>query len=161
MESDARQEGVGDSRRQFLKKAALGGAVAGFAGAGQAAPGKDSTRGHKGKTFELVRRIPVHSGYDVVVAGGGPSGVAAAVSAARLGARVLLCEGTGCLGGMGSSGLVSAFDPMANGKEQLVRGFMAEVVEMMYQERIHELRSGVMARPISRLVEIQPLKATS
>ncbi len=67
-----------------------------------------------------------------MVAGAGPGGTAAAVCAARLGARVLLVEGTGAMGGMGTSGLVTAFDPMANGEEGLVGGFMLEVVETMY-----------------------------
>ena len=44
--------------------------------------------------------------YDVIVAGGGPAGIGAAVAAARNGARTLLIEGTNCLGGMGSNGLV-------------------------------------------------------
>jgi len=86
------------------------------------------------KTYTLTRQIPVEEGYDVAVAGGGPAGVAAAVCAARLGAKVFLAEAMGCLGGMGSSGLVSTFDPMANGEIQLVRGFMGEVVETMNDE---------------------------
>jgi len=36
------------------------------------------------------------------------------------------------MGGMGTSGLVTAFDPMANGEEQLVRGLMGEIVETLY-----------------------------
>jgi ribulose 1,5-bisphosphate synthetase/thiazole synthase len=83
--------------------------------------------------FILNRRIPIEDSYDVVVAGGGPAGAAAAVSAARLGAKTLLIEATGCLGGMGTSGLVTAFDPMANGEENLVGGFMLEVVEELYE----------------------------
>jgi hypothetical protein len=39
----------------------------------------------------------------------------------------------GCLGGMGTSGLVSAFDPMANGEEMLVGGIMREIVFKMYE----------------------------
>ncbi len=82
--------------------------------------------------FILNRRIPIEDNYEVVVAGGGPAGAAAAVSAARCGAKTLLIESTGCLGGMGTSGLVTAFDPMANGKENLVGGFMREVVEELW-----------------------------
>jgi hypothetical protein len=85
------------------------------------------------KTYKLVRDILVDNTYDVLVAGGGPAGSAAAVCAARLGAKVLLIEATGCLGGMGTSGLVTAFDPMADGERMLVGGFMREVVETMYK----------------------------
>lgn len=42
--------------------------------------------------------------FDVIVAGGGPAGTAAAVAAARQGLRTLLLEGTGCLGGTSTSG---------------------------------------------------------
>jgi hypothetical protein len=84
-------------------------------------------------TYRLVRDIPVEEGYDIVVAGGGPAGTAAAVCAARLGAKVLLVEATGCLGGMGTSGLVTAFDPMSDGGRMLVGGFMKEIVDTMYQ----------------------------
>jgi len=84
-------------------------------------------------TYRLVRQIPVEEGYDIVVAGGGPAGTAAAVCAARLGAKVLLLEATGCLGGMGTSGLVTSFNPMADGYRMIVGGFMREVVETMYQ----------------------------
>ena len=45
--------------------------------------------------------------YDVVVAGGGPAGVCAAVSAARMGARTALVERFGCLGGNLTLGHVS------------------------------------------------------
>jgi alkyl hydroperoxide reductase subunit AhpF len=42
------------------------------------------------ETYTLKREITVEDGYDLVVAGGGPAGTAAAICAARLGARVLL-----------------------------------------------------------------------
>ncbi|GHU75440.1 membrane protein [Clostridia bacterium] len=83
-------------------------------------------------TYQLVRDIPVEDGWDVVVAGGGPAGSAAAICAARLGAKVLLVEAMGCLGGMGTSGYVAAFDPMADGEKSLVGGFIRELVETLY-----------------------------
>ncbi|MEM8737912.1 MAG: FAD-dependent oxidoreductase [Planctomycetota bacterium] len=76
----------------------------------------------------------METGYDVVVCGGGPAGAAAAISAGRLGAKVLLVESTGCMGGMGTSGLVTAFDPMANGEEMLVGGLMKEIVWTLYKQ---------------------------
>jgi hypothetical protein len=95
----------------------------------------------KMETYQLTRSIPVEGEYDLVVAGGGPAGSAAAACAARLGAKVLLVEATGCLGGMGTSGLVTAFDPMANGERMLVGGFMRELVETMYVRGF--LRPGI------------------
>lgn len=86
------------------------------------------------ETFELHRRVPVEDGYDVCVLGGGPAGAVAAIASGRLGARVLLVESTGCLGGMGTSGLVTAFDPMANGEDMLVGGIMREIVYALYEE---------------------------
>ena len=85
------------------------------------------------KNYALHREIPIDGDYDVAVAGGGPAGSAAAICAARLGARVLLVEATGCLGGMGTSGLVTAFDPMADGERGLVGGLMREIVETLYE----------------------------
>ncbi len=93
------------------------------------------------KFYQLQREVEIEEGYDLVVAGGGPAGAAAAICAARLGAKVLLVEATGCMGGMGTSGLVTAFDPMANGERMLVGGFMRETVETMYERGY--LRDGI------------------
>jgi len=83
--------------------------------------------------FQLNREISVFDQtYDVVVAGGGPAGAISAIIAGRKGAKVLLIEAMGCLGGMGTSGLVTAFDPMADGKRRLVRGLMGEIIDTMY-----------------------------
>jgi len=114
------------NRRFFLKTSALGAAGGALAVAGSA-----SAAPAAGQTFRLVRDVPIESGFDLLVAGGGPAGIAAAVSAARAGAKVLLVEATGCLGGMGTSGLVCSFDPMGNGEQNLVRGIMLEVVTEM------------------------------
>jgi len=109
----------------------------GAAGASVAAAavrlGKGAAPTKSAHTYKLEREIPVVDGYDLVVAGGGPAGAAAAISAARLGAKVMLVEATGCLGGMGTSGLVTEFDPMADGERGLVGGVMLEVVEALYQ----------------------------
>ena len=81
--------------------------------------------------YELKREIPVEDGYDVIVAGGGPSGCAAAVSAARLGARVLLVEALGCLGGAGTSGLVTNMGELGRRGKMLLGGFMYELAETL------------------------------
>jgi len=82
--------------------------------------------------YSLQRMIPAEEGYDIVVTGGGPGGCGAAICAARLGAKVLLLEATGCLGGMGTSGLVSAWSDLADGEEMLVGGLMAELLDTMH-----------------------------
>lgn len=56
---------------------------------------------------EPARDLPVRPAADVVVCGGGPAGVAAAISAARNGAKTLLLEQHGCLGGIWTAGLLS------------------------------------------------------
>ena len=56
---------------------------------------------------EPERRVPVTGESDVLVAGGGPAGIAAALAAARNGARVRLIEANGCLGGIWTAGLLA------------------------------------------------------
>jgi hypothetical protein len=58
---------------------------------------------------EPSRQVPVHGEYDVVVLGGGPAGIAAAVAAAREGRSTLLVERYGFLGGMGTAAGVTNF----------------------------------------------------
>ena len=54
---------------------------------------------------EAAREIQVCNETDVVVVGGSPAGVAAAIAAARSGARTTLVERYGHLGGMATGGL--------------------------------------------------------
>ncbi|MCD6078001.1 MAG: hypothetical protein K0R89_1939 [Ramlibacter sp.] len=58
---------------------------------------------------EPARQTEVHGEYDVVVLGGGPAGMAAAVAAARAGRSTLLVERYGFLGGMGTAAGVTNF----------------------------------------------------
>ena len=76
--------------------------------------------------YTYTRDIPEEDGYDIVVAGGGPAGCGAAVCAARLGARVLLVEALGCLGGAGTSGLVTNMGELGRKGTMLLGGFMRE-----------------------------------
>lgn len=56
---------------------------------------------------EAPRETPVVGAYEVIVCGGGPAGLIAAVAAARNGARTLLIERYGFVGGMATSALVT------------------------------------------------------
>ncbi len=86
------------TRRSFFGAAAAAGTLAGNRVAAADAPGAFA---------EPAQRIPVDDWADVIVAGGGPAGVAAAVSAARAGAKVRLLELQGCLGGIWTAGFLS------------------------------------------------------
>ena len=102
-----------DRRAFFGGMAAIGGAAAlpGAACAAVAEVGKGFLR-------EPARDIPVAGECDVLVAGGGPAGIAAAAGAARKGAKVILLEAKGTVGGIWTNGLLgcllgfnySAFD---------------------------------------------------
>lgn len=83
-----------------------------------------------GLTAPVVRRS------DVVVVGGGPAGVSAAVAAARTGASVTLLERYSSLGGLAAGGMVLLLDDMVNGQEISVSGIVSEYVERMEKIRL-------------------------
>lgn len=58
-----------------------------------------------GSNLKVQKQPLIPSNYDVIVYGATPAGIAAAVNAAREGASVILCEETGHVGGLTSSGL--------------------------------------------------------
>ncbi len=84
-------------------------------------------------TQQFSREIPVRHDVDVFVAGGGPAGCAAAVSAARQGRSVFLAEAHSCLGGMGTAGLVPAFMQFGDGVHFLADGFGREVLDRLHK----------------------------
>ena len=59
------------------------------------------------QTFRYEKDIPITKHYDVVICGGGPAGIGAAVAAAERGAKTLLVERFGFLGGMATAGYVA------------------------------------------------------
>lgn len=72
---------------------------------------------------EPARRLPILDEADVLVIGGGPGGIGAAVAAARNGARTILLERFGSFGGTWTAGLLSAIMPFP-----FVKGIFAEVL---------------------------------
>lgn len=73
---------------------------------------------------EPARKLTVLDHADVLVIGGGPGGIGAAVAAARNGARTILLERFGSFGGTWTSGILSAIMPFP-----FVRGIFSEVIE--------------------------------
>lgn len=86
-----------------------------------------------GDIIAFQQNIPVVTGVDVLVVGGGPAGIAAAIAAARAGARTALVERYGFLGGNATAGLVGPFMTSFSddGETQLVKGVFDELVRRM------------------------------
>lgn len=81
---------------------------------------------------EAAREVPVHASCDVLVVGGGPAGWAAAVAAARRGARVILLERHNHLGGLSTGGLVVWIDRMTGWDGALlIRGLTEELLDRL------------------------------
>ncbi len=81
-------------------------------------------------------KAPVVRESNVVVVGGGPAGVSAAVAAARSGMDVTLVERYSALGGLASGGMVLVLDDMVNGDEISVQGIVNEYVERMARNNL-------------------------
>ncbi|HEY3439304.1 MAG TPA: FAD-dependent oxidoreductase [Paludibaculum sp.] len=115
--------GTALARRSFVT-AALAAPAATAHGAAPAGP--------SAKTYRESIETPIVGKYQVVVAGGGPSGVIAAVAAARSGASTLLIERFSFLGGNGTAGLMTCYNGFRNQREpqklQTVKGIPAEYI---------------------------------
>ena len=144
MPSNKKISGVG--RRGFMG-AALGGAVAGAA----------QTQRTPATTYRETIETPVVARHQVIVAGGGPSGVIAAVAAARSGADTLLIERYAFLGGNGTAGLMTCYNGFRNQRPpealQTVKGIPAEYIAELvrlggvaeadtYESSPHDFRNG-------------------
>jgi 2-polyprenyl-6-methoxyphenol hydroxylase-like FAD-dependent oxidoreductase len=94
-------------------------------------------RRNLGTLREPARDVPVYGDCDVLVVGGGPSGTAAAVAAARLGASVILLERYNHLGGLSTGGLVIWIDRMTDWEgRQVIRGFAEELLDRLPRDAI-------------------------
>ena len=127
----------GMTRREFVKRTAIRGASALAIGAAgitiPAAAGADEASKISGKTVrEAARETRVCRTADVVVVGGGPGGIGAALSAARSGADTVLIERYEHLGGMGTGGLVTIIPNLSDfsGKQQIA-GISQEWIERL------------------------------
>lgn len=73
--------------------------------------------------------------YDVIVVGGGPAGVCAAISSARHGMKTLIVEQNGFCGGMATAGLVGPFMTCYDsaGENMIIRGLFEEIVDRLVE----------------------------
>ncbi len=85
--------------------------------------------------YSLKKELRADKSADVIVVGGGPAGVCAAVSAARQGADVILTEQGAFCGGMATRGLVGPFMTCydAKGENMIIRGIFEEVVNRLVE----------------------------
>src|SRR5690625_3485246 len=79
--------------------------------------------------MEQSRTVPVSGEFDVIVCGAGPSGLIAAVAAARSGARTLLIERYGFVGGMSTSALVTPISEFRINGKQHIAGIPLELLQ--------------------------------
>ncbi len=83
--------------------------------------------------------------YDVIIAGGGTAGSCAAIAAARTGARTLVVEQFGFLGGTQTGALVVPLMPFSTPTEQLITGLNQEIIERC--EALGDGNEGVFFNP--------------
>ena len=108
------------SRRQFIAAVTAGGALAGM-------PAHVAAEGRR---LEIPGgSIPVAGTYDLVVAGGSTTGVAAAVTAARAGLSVAIVEYNAFFGGTATAGFVPIWHSLysTDGKRQIIGGITEEI----------------------------------
>jgi len=142
------------NRRSFLKTSgvlALASTIPFLTTAARNENGITTLLSKDSKSLQLKNtKMLLEDQWDVIVVGGGPSGCAAAIAAAREGAKTLLIEGMGCLGGMGTSGLVPAWTPFSDGEKIVYRGIAEKV--------FNESKKGVPHEPKDKMdwVAINP-----
>ena len=82
---------------------------------------------------ELRHEAPVIHEVDVLVCGGGPAGIASALASERSGARTMLVEQHGCLGGVATSGLIGTWfgGYSRDGAYPVIAGIYKEIVDAL------------------------------
>ena len=86
-------------------------------------------------TLPEAQGLPAAREVDVLVVGGGPAGVGAAIAAARHGAETLIVEQFNCIGGVataGGHGHISKFDESGTGR-RIVGGIADEIASAIVE----------------------------
>lgn len=82
--------------------------------------------------IQLTKNVPVSGSYDVIVGGGGPAGVIAAIAAARNGAKTLLIERYGFLGGAPTNSSVTPISEFNKNGKRIISGIPWELIERLH-----------------------------
>jgi 2-polyprenyl-6-methoxyphenol hydroxylase-like FAD-dependent oxidoreductase len=115
---------------------------------------------------EPARRTPLLGESQVLVLGGGPAGIAAAVASARRGARTALIERQGFLGGMGTAGGVTNFAGLYGRRlgtmQRLVRGVVDELLDRIDRlGGLNEPQDGMQGRIRVRSYDVPAYKCAA
>ncbi|MCF0174518.1 MAG: FAD-dependent oxidoreductase [Bacteroidales bacterium] len=113
-------------RRDFLKTTGL------IAAIGAAPSLLSSCSSSEAKPIKQSS-VPECWNTDVLVVGGGPAGVCAALAAARQGVKVLIAEHGNCLGGMATTGMIAPFMTCfdGEGEQMIIRGIFEEIIDRL------------------------------
>ena len=113
------------------------------------------------ETILLEKRIPVKYDTELIIAGGGPAGIAAGITAARKGINVIILEGEWALGGAGTVGMVPAFMQFGDGVNLLSAGIGFEIYERLKEAggTGQYLKMGINTEVLKRVYEEMTLKA--
>jgi len=99
---------------------------------------------------EPARDIPVMDKVDVIIVGGGPAGIGAALASARTGARTVLIERFGGLGGQQTQGLNSVFSRV---DPEIHNGIIQEIMSRLMED-------GAMRKPDEKRLNRNPFRAS-
>jgi len=94
------------------------------------------------------KQLVVLDESDVIVCGGGPAGISAAVACSQAGLNVTLVEQIGCLGGMGTAGLVPAFIHMTDGENILAAGIAAALTIKQKADDVRSINIGLLRKSL-------------
>lgn len=95
--------------------------------------------------YEKARELPVLAKVDVLVCGGGPAGVGAAIRAGRLGAKTMVVEAGNCLGGVATAGLMSNWGGRSSSEllPEIYRRTAEKAETLGYAEENHAIVTAI------------------